>query len=266
MSTENVGGRVAVSKRVRFEVFKRDSFKCVYCGAVAPEVLLQIDHVKPLAEGGDDDILNLVTACAPCNSGKGARQLSDHSAIEKQRAQSEELQERREQLEMMLEWRRGLQDLKDTEVEETAKRWIEITEGYSLNDFGRDQLRRLIRQHGLTRVLDAMESVESYLKRGEDGHFLKESVERAFSMISRVISVAKTTERKPYWRDIAYARGILRRRLSWMREQDAIWLLEQAVLVGYDVEDLKAMAKVARSWSQWSNDMDQMILKAEKKG
>lgn len=30
--------RKAISKRVRFEVFKRDSFKCQYCGKCAPDV------------------------------------------------------------------------------------------------------------------------------------------------------------------------------------------------------------------------------------
>ena len=29
--------RKTISKKTRFEVFKRDSFKCQYCGASAPE-------------------------------------------------------------------------------------------------------------------------------------------------------------------------------------------------------------------------------------
>jgi predicted chitinase len=44
--------RQPLSKRIRFEVFKRDSFKCQYCGAVAPDVLLNVDHVRPVAGGG----------------------------------------------------------------------------------------------------------------------------------------------------------------------------------------------------------------------
>lgn len=38
--------RKPISKTLRFEVFKRDSFKCQYCGAEAPNVLLHIDHIK----------------------------------------------------------------------------------------------------------------------------------------------------------------------------------------------------------------------------
>jgi len=61
---------MAVSKRVRYEVLRRDRHACRYCGATAPAVKLTIDHVVPTALGGSDDPSNLVTACAACNSGK----------------------------------------------------------------------------------------------------------------------------------------------------------------------------------------------------
>lgn len=56
------GKRKAISKSVRFEVFKRDNFRCQYCGATAPDVLLELDHVMPVAGGGDSEILNLLTS------------------------------------------------------------------------------------------------------------------------------------------------------------------------------------------------------------
>lgn len=67
--------RKAISKKTRFEVFKRDGFKCMYCGACPPSVLLHVDHVNAVATGGGNDIDNLVTSCEPCNLGKGARSL-----------------------------------------------------------------------------------------------------------------------------------------------------------------------------------------------
>lgn len=59
-----------VSKRVRFEVLRRDDHTCQYCGAKAPTVKLTVDHVTPVALGGSDKPNNLVAACADCNSGK----------------------------------------------------------------------------------------------------------------------------------------------------------------------------------------------------
>lgn len=61
---------MSVSKRLRFEVFRRDGFACRYCGASASDTTLTIDHVVPIALGGTDEPANLVTACAPCNAGK----------------------------------------------------------------------------------------------------------------------------------------------------------------------------------------------------
>ncbi|MCK1322128.1 HNH endonuclease [Bradyrhizobium sp. 156] len=69
--------RIGISKKTRFDVFKRDGFCCVYCGAHPSEtVLLEVDHVHPVAEGGTNEADNLVTACWDCNRGKGARLLS----------------------------------------------------------------------------------------------------------------------------------------------------------------------------------------------
>lgn len=61
---------MALPKRVRFEVLRRDNFACRYCGAKAPLVELQVDHVIPRAHGGTDAKWNLTAACVECNVGK----------------------------------------------------------------------------------------------------------------------------------------------------------------------------------------------------
>lgn len=69
--------RKPLGKKLRFEVFKRDGFKCMYCGAHPPAVILHVDHIEAVANGGTNVIENLITACEPCNLGKGARALTD---------------------------------------------------------------------------------------------------------------------------------------------------------------------------------------------
>lgn len=59
---------MAVSKRVRFEVLRRDNHTCRYCHAT--DSALTLDHVTPTALGGTDDPSNLVAACRDCNAGK----------------------------------------------------------------------------------------------------------------------------------------------------------------------------------------------------
>lgn len=86
----------STGKRQRFEVFKRDGFKCAYCGRSPPEVLLHVDHVIPKAKGGSDDPTNLVTACQDCNLGKAAVPLSVVApSLQKQ---ADEAKERAEQV------------------------------------------------------------------------------------------------------------------------------------------------------------------------
>lgn len=61
---------MSINKRDRFEIFKRDSFTCQYCGKTPPDVMLEIDHINPKSRGGKDDINNYITACFDCNRGK----------------------------------------------------------------------------------------------------------------------------------------------------------------------------------------------------
>lgn len=71
----NRSSRSGISTRLRFFVLERDGFKCQYCGATGEGIRLQVDHRVSRADGGSDDPSNLVTACAACNHGKGAKSL-----------------------------------------------------------------------------------------------------------------------------------------------------------------------------------------------
>lgn len=88
--------RDAIGIGVRFSVFKRDAFACQYCGAGPPKVLLEIDHIIPVCEGGGNDEANLITACFECNRGKSGISLSviPKSLSEK----AAEIQERERQI------------------------------------------------------------------------------------------------------------------------------------------------------------------------
>lgn len=66
---------MAISVRTRFEVFKRDDFRCQYCGQRSPEVVLEVDHIVAVTNGGSDDPINLRTSCWACNSGKSDKPL-----------------------------------------------------------------------------------------------------------------------------------------------------------------------------------------------
>lgn len=87
---------MAVTKLLRFEVFKRDGFQCAYCGQVPPNVILELDHINPKSEGGGDDINNLLTSCFDCNRGK--RNITLQKIPSKLKENLEVLQEKELQL------------------------------------------------------------------------------------------------------------------------------------------------------------------------
>lgn len=66
------GCLMAISKRLRYEILRRDNHTCRYCGSSSPQVKLTVDHVLPSALGGSDKPENLVAACSDCNAGKAA--------------------------------------------------------------------------------------------------------------------------------------------------------------------------------------------------
>lgn len=88
-----MANRKAISKGTRFDVFHRDGFTCQYCGRRPPDILLEIDHIMPVAEGGSNAFDNLVTACSDCNLGKSAKLLEHPPQIDTDMAWLETQQE-----------------------------------------------------------------------------------------------------------------------------------------------------------------------------
>ena len=66
--------RALMTDSLRYDIMKRDGFKCVICGATAKDgVKLHVDHIVPVSKGGKTVPDNLRTLCANCNLGKRAK-------------------------------------------------------------------------------------------------------------------------------------------------------------------------------------------------
>jgi hypothetical protein len=160
--------RKNISKKLRFEVFKRDNFTCNYCGRMAPDVVLEVDHINPVKHGGRNDILNLITACKSCNSGKGAILLSDNQVIKQQQEQLKQINEKREQLKLMPQWKQELADFENEQIEIIDDMFRERTD-FELNSHGFKSIRKVIREFGIQNVIDATEiSIDQYYKGNGD--------------------------------------------------------------------------------------------------
>lgn len=248
--------RKAISKKLRFEVFKRDGFKCQYCGKSAPDVILHVDHIDPVANGGSADILNLITSCEACNLGKGARTLDDNSALSKQKKQLAELNEKREQLEMMLKWRKDMSDLTGVQIDEVEKLFTHLT-GKGLSDYGRGLVKQWLKKYPLAEILESLEiSAHQYLVATTDG-FSQESVNKAFEYIPRICSVRKSTQDKPYLPDLFKLKWLVKKELYNAKEWEIMKVLEDAHLAGFSISDLRCIINASRSWANFKDALNE---------
>ena len=63
--------RTHIPKGMKHEVFKRDNWTCVECGARKEDgAILHVDHIIPVSKGGTDELSNLQTLCKDCNLNK----------------------------------------------------------------------------------------------------------------------------------------------------------------------------------------------------
>ena len=163
--------RKALSKKTRFEVFKRDRFTCQYCGRMSPDVILEVDHIKPVAKGGDNNFLNLITSCRDCNRGKSDKRLSDDVAIKKVQEQLLDMADKREQLQMMVDWKNELLDLTDDQTDCIAKLINKLT-GYDVYDEGKRTIRKWLLNFSFNDVYDStIIAFDRYYQEGKDRSF-----------------------------------------------------------------------------------------------
>lgn len=250
--------RKTISTTTRFEVFKRDSFKCQYCGKAAPEVVLEIEHIEPHSKGGSDDMLNLVTSCWACNNGKSDRRLSDDAALLKQRVELEELQARRDQLEMMLRWRNENVAAEEDAVSMFAKEYERLVPGYELNETGLQSAKLLIKKFGAARALTALdEAAVQVIRFDRKGKVDKASTAKLFGAIF-------IQAEPPEIRELYRIRGWVRGRWNNVHDGRAIGLLRRLHAAGASVEEIAeqtsdAMKESGTSFNYWLQVMEQWL-------
>lgn len=142
-----------VSTRTRFEIFKRDGFRCLYCGATPLQRPLHVDHVLAIANGGDNSQANLVTACGDCNLGKSAVPLDRKKFNATIATQAEK--DHAQQILDYLALQREIQAAKKTVTDVVAARWEEVVGPLTQQMY--DRLGYIISQWPMDKLEEAMQ-------------------------------------------------------------------------------------------------------------
>lgn len=241
--------RKPIGKKLRFEVFKRDSFTCQYCGKIAPDVILEVDHIVPVAEGGTNDIINLITACFECNRGKGATGLSDDAVVKKQHAQLAELNERREQMKMIAEWRKGLND-SSIDGRKIIEEDVRERTGATFKPHFKREVERMIRRYGFQIVYDAYDASMTQYYHDDNA-----SLERAANMIGRIAYTMHASLSDPMFKERAFIRGILRKRFGGINDELRLKVfLMNNCNDDEDAEIIRSLVHLSDDWDDfWEN-------------
>ena len=147
---------MSLSKKIRFEVFKRDGFKCQYCGQTPPSVTLEVDHINPVSKGGEDDINNLITSCFDCNRGKSNIELNQ---VPNTLQENKEIIEERES--QYLEYQKLLKKI-NNRVEKEIKQVTDIFQNYfpkliPKREFQLRSIKPFIAKLGVISVCESMD-------------------------------------------------------------------------------------------------------------
>lgn len=158
--------RTSIGNSRRFEIFKRDSFACQYCGRTPPAAILEVDHVIAVSKGGTNDDENLLTSCFECNHGKAARDLGDAAAPVDYRAR---LIEKRERAQQAAAYNLFLLELRDAEtaaIERIGEAWYDglagKPAGFLFGPSRQPSVRRFLKELPEMIVLEAVEIAQSW--------------------------------------------------------------------------------------------------------
>lgn len=229
--------RKPISKKLRFEVFKRDKFTCQYCGRKAPDVVLNVDHIKPVAKGGTNNIFNLITSCFECNNGKRDIPLEKLAELDKERESLEMLEERKQQIDMLCRWKTEAESSVDYEIKKIEQFFID-SKGVALTDSGKNKIKKCIKDFGFAETLEStVIALEQYV-----------DPETCLNYISGICFRRKEAREHPEYRDVYYLVKIGQSKCAYYDKKRITEFLKGL----YETEDFDTLKSIFIRSKNWS--------------
>lgn len=249
----------SLSPTLRRLILERDEFTCTECGQQVPKVLLYIDKIlSPETEeafAGQPEEDKYTCLCESCY-----KQAHGHLQFKA----ATRTAERRQQLEMMVEWRREKRGLES----DTTAYLIDYINGkiepYSLTKQGVHNVRKAIGKNNFTSALDAIDETYNHYVYFDGDDIVKTSVDEFLDKIGGYLYINSLP---PVEREMYHVLNCCKARFNYWDKQKAKQYIQDYVdalrAYGWDeiqiLHDLKSdllkESNKTKNWSQWTDLM-----------
>lgn len=244
--------RIPITKGMRFEVLRRDNFRCHYCGEESKNTKLQVGHIVPVSMGGSSDISNLVAACHDCNSGKGAKPIDEkHTAQDAKKhlkAQAKKIKEMKRVVDAINLKRQA----ESSEFEIFATSWVKAFGdcGYTVNrnyiDSQRVKVKTKVKAYGIEICCETLASV---IEQSINSYGESTDQSLCFGYWMKVVQYGNSNVRMR----MSYLTAIFKNRCPEFEDEDEkrdiYQFVQSKISEGIDIEEIISIAKGINSLS-----------------
>jgi len=242
-------------KRIKFEVFEKDSFRCQFCGSRAPNVTLKLLRIQ---ETNDKDTwLNtafLSTSCTNCENKKAGIINDGFISIE-------ELEERLQQLKMLINWRKGMFKIRKQQLENLITYWQNKIPGYEINSDQKKHLLSYMTKYSGDEIRNAMNvACDKFVNFNPDKSYDHSSVSDAFYKVQEICLQKTEIANSNETEGLNQIHVHLKQNIDgFFDAQRAAQWLTYARSWEVSIEDLIRMAQSVATWTEFAVNIDEMV-------
>ncbi|MEJ2545405.1 MAG: hypothetical protein P8Y99_15155 [Calditrichaceae bacterium] len=246
-------------KRIKFEIFEKDSFRCQFCGAGAPIAALRLRRIQEAEK--QDEWLNtafLSTSCTTCEkkrAGVNAKDLADGFIS------IDELEERLQQLKMLINWRKGMLRIRKQQLENLVTYWEKKVPGFQISNEQKKHLLSYMTKYAGEEIRDAMNmAADKFINYNADGSFDTDSINQAFSKIQEICLQKTKIAANNETDGLHNIHQQLKNNINGFFDphRAAQWLT-YARSWEVKIEELAEMAQKVNNWTEFAVNIDKMV-------
>ena len=247
-------------KRVKYEVFEKDSFKCQSCGMGTPNVTLQLIRIQDTQHNDEWlDIAFLSTSCKICEkkkSGVDEKNPNNFMSVD-------ELEERLQQLKMLINWRKGMLNIRKQQLNNLIAYWENKITDFQTNNDQKKYLAAYISKYSSDEIRSAMDmAVDKFIQFCDDGTLDKNSILIAFSKIPEICQTKTEIVNAHESDGLQRIHNQLEHSINGFFDSNrATQWLNYARSWEVQIDDLFKMASSVKSWTEFSLHIDKMVEK-----